>query len=273
MHTPPRFYCPIPLCAHTRVALPDAAAHHASRALRLREGDAIILFNGNGMQFPAQLRFEQGQAMADLDQPEQTGTELPGRIGLVQGLPSGDKMDWIIEKAAELGVSEVFPISAARSVVRLSGSRLDKRQLHWQRIAESASEQSGRNCIVQVHPLQTLSAYLKQASGITGYLCHPGGERSLLDALASWSPTSTMASLKAPTRAASSAASSAAAAEPMLPPAFRLLIGPEGGWSEQEIGQVQGAGIESVTFGARILRTETAGLAMTAAAIATLGWL
>ncbi|MGO1768096.1 MAG: RsmE family RNA methyltransferase, partial [Advenella sp.] len=148
MHTRPRFYCPIPLCAHTRVALPHAAAHHASRALRLREGDEIVLFNGNGMQFPAQLRFEQGQAMADLGQPEHTGTELPGRIGLVQGLPSGDKMDWIIEKAAELGVSDVFPISAARSIVRLSGSRLEKRQLHWQRIAESASEQSGRNCIV-----------------------------------------------------------------------------------------------------------------------------
>src|SRR5690606_25824769 len=152
MHTLPRFYCPIPLLAHTRVALPDAAAHHASRALRLREGDAIVLFNGDGTQFPAQLRFEQGRAMADLGQPQHTGTELPGRIGLVQGLPSGDKMDWIIEKAAELGVSDVFPISAERSIVQLSGSRLEKRQTHWQRIAESASEQSGRNRIMQVHP-------------------------------------------------------------------------------------------------------------------------
>ncbi|PJX25894.1 16S rRNA (uracil(1498)-N(3))-methyltransferase [Advenella sp. S44] len=263
MHTRPRFYCPIPLCAHTRVALPHAAAHHASRALRLREGDEIVLFNGNGMQFPAQLRFEQGQAMADLGQPEHTGTELPGRIGLVQGLPSGDKMDWIIEKAAELGVSDVFPISAARSIVRLSGSRLEKRQLHWQRIAESASEQSGRNCIVQVHPLQTLNAYLNQASGVSGYLCHPDGDRSLLQALAAFSS-------KAATVPSNTATVNA---EPTPSLAFRLMIGPEGGWSEQEIAQAQATGIEAVTFGARILRTETAGLAMTAAAIAALGWL
>ncbi|HBP29195.1 MAG: 16S rRNA (uracil(1498)-N(3))-methyltransferase [Advenella sp.] len=254
MHTPPRFYCPIPLLAHTRVALPDAAAHHASRALRLREGDAIVLFNGDGTQFPAQLRFEQGRAMADLGPQQHTRTELPGRIGLVQGLPSGDKMDWIIEKAAELGVSDVFPVSAERSIVQLSGNRLEKRQLHWQRIAESASEQSGRNCIVQVHPLQTLNAYLQQASGARGYLCHPEGERSLLQALATLSQTSSTAT-------------------PPAPLSFRLLIGPEGGWSPQELRKVQAAGIETVTFGARILRTETAGLAMTAAAIATLGWL
>ncbi len=267
MQTLPRFYCPIPLQAHTRVALPDAAAHHASRALRLREGDAIVLFNGDGTQFPAQLRFEQGRAMADLGQQQHTLTELPGRIGLVQALPSGDKMDWIIEKAAELGVSDVFPVSAERSIVQLSGNRLEKRQLHWQRIAESASEQSGRNCIVQVHPLQSLSAYLQQANGVLGYLCHPQGERSLLQALA----TLPQASRTTSSNALDSSVS--LAATPPAPLAFRLLIGPEGGWSQQELRKVQAAGIETVTFGARILRTETAGLAMTAAAIATLGWL
>ncbi len=269
MHTLPRFYCPIPLLAQTRVALPDAVAHHASRALRLREGDAIVLFNGDGTQFAAQLRFEQGRAMADLGPQQHTGTELPGRIGLVQGLPSGDKMDWIIEKAAELGVSDVFPISAQRSIVQLSGNRLEKRQLHWQRIAESASEQSGRNCIVQVHPLQTLSAYLQQANGVVGYLCHPEGERSLLQALATLPQASSPAASNAP----ESETSLNSGATPPAPHAFRLLIGPEGGWSPQELHKVQAAGIQAVTFGPRILRTETAGLAMTAAAIATLGWL
>ena len=263
MHTLPRFYCPIPLLAHTRVALPDAAAHHASRALRLREGDTIVLFNGDGTQYPAQLRFEQGRAMADLGPQQHTRTELPGRIGLVQGLPSGDKMDWIIEKAAELGVSDVFPITAERSIVQLSGNRLEKRQLHWQRIAESASEQSGRNCIVQVHPLQTLNAYLQQASGSLGYLCHPEGECSLLQALATLQATSAPAPADALTSDTFTP----------TPLSFRLLIGPEGGWSPQELRKVQAAGIEAVTFGARILRTETAGIAMTAAAIATLGWL
>src|SRR5690606_3904088 len=206
------------------------------------------------------LRFEQGRAMADLGQPQHTGTELPGRIGLVQGLPSGDKMDWIIEKAAELGVSDVFPISAERSIVQLSGGRLEKRQTHWQRIAESASEQSGRNRIMQVHPLQTLGAYLQQANDTLGYLCHPEGGRSLLQALA----TAASAGLEAKAELS---------APPPAPLALRLLSGPEAGWSPQELRKVQATGIETVTFGARILRTETAGLAMTAAAIATLGWL
>ena len=269
MHTPPRFFCPIPLQAHTRVALPDAAAHHASRALRLREGDTIVLFNGDGTQFPAQLRFDQGRAMADLGAQQHTNTELPGRIGLVQGLPSGDKMDWIIEKAAELGVADVFPIKAERSIVQLSGNRLEKRQLHWQRIAESASEQSGRNCIVQVHPLQTLSAYLQQASTTHGYLCHPEGDRSLLQALTTLSQAGSAGASDAQALHTSLASGTPAPS----PLSFRPLSGPEGGWAAQERRKVQAAGIETVTFGARILRTETAGLAMTAAAIATLGWL
>src|SRR5690606_352559 len=141
-------------------------------------------------------------------------------------------MDWIIEKAAELGVSDVFPVSAERSIVQLSGNRLEKRQLHWQRIAESASEQSGRNCIVQVHPLQTLSAYLQQANGALGYLCHPEGERSLLQALATLPQGSSTTSSNA------SEAGLSLATAPPAPLAFRLLIGPEGGWSPQELRKV-----------------------------------
>ena len=268
MSTPPRFYCPIPLSANTRVALPEAAAHHASRALRLREGDTIVLFNGDGTQYLAQLRFDQGKAMGDVTEQQHTRTELPGRIGLVQGLPSGDKMDWIIEKAAELGVTEIFPIRAERSIVQLAGNRLEKRQIHWQRIAESASEQSGRNCIVQVHPLQTLSAYLQQAAQVQTYLCHPEGGRSLVQVLTQLSQSSPMS--QSPPADATSEAVTPQAVKSGI--ALRLLIGPEGGWSQQELQQTTAAGIEKVTFGQRILRTETAGLAMTAAAIATLGW-
>lgn len=269
MSTLPRFYCPIPLTAHTRVALPEAAAHHASRALRLREGDDIVLFNGDGSQFPAQLRFDQGLAMADLGQQQHTHTELPGRIGLVQALPAGDKMDWVIEKAAELGVSDVFPVSAVRSIVQLSGNRLEKRQAHWQRIAESASEQSGRNCIVRIHPLQTLSAYLRQHADTPGFMCHPEGGHSLIQALAQLSQVPSELQMASASQAQ---LSGNAVNLPGKSIAFRLLIGPEGGWTQQELRETQAAGIEQVTFGERILRTETAGLAMTAAALAALGW-
>lgn len=273
MSTPPRFYCPIPLSAATRVALPEAAAHHASRALRLREGDSIVLFNGDGAQYLAQLRFDQGKAMADVTEQQHTHTELPGRIGLVQGLPSGDKMDWIIEKAAELGVTEIFPIRAERSIVQLTGNRLEKRQIHWQRIAESASEQSGRNCIVQIHPLQTLSAYLQQAAQVQGYMCHPEGGRSLVQVLTQLSRSSPMSHpLPADATSQDTTSKDTISKTAKSDISLRLLIGPEGGWSQQELQQTTAAGIEKVTFGERILRTETAGLAMTAAAIATLGW-
>ncbi len=252
MSTPPRFYCPIPLAERTRVALPDAAAHHASRALRLREGDAIVLFNGDGSQYEAALRFDQGKAMADVGDRQHTGTELPGAIVLLQGLPSGDKMDWIIEKAAELGVSAVYPVQAERSIVQLSGARLEKRQQHWQRIAESASEQSGRNKVLQVHPLQTLDACLRSlphgaAESTPGYLCHPEGGRPLLDAVAD------------PARDHKCG--------------YRLLVGPEGGWTDRELERARNGGFEQVRFGSRVLRTETAGLAMTAATCAVLGWI
>src|SRR5690606_18773113 len=137
---PPRFFCDTPLDAGRLVALPDALAHHALRVLRLADGDAIILFDGRGGQYPATPRGEGRRALAELGAHAPVETELRGRLVLIQGLASGDKMDWVVEKAVELGVAELRPVAAERSVLRLAGPRLDKRLDHWRSIARAASE-------------------------------------------------------------------------------------------------------------------------------------
>ncbi|MDN5844130.1 MAG: 16S rRNA (uracil(1498)-N(3))-methyltransferase, partial [Alcaligenaceae bacterium] len=147
---PPRFHCPAPLAANTRIDLPAALAHHALRVLRLRPGTAITLFNGTGGEYAAVLHADGAQAWAETEGFNPIERELPGRITLLQGLASGDKMDWIIEKAVEMGIARLAPITAQRSVLQLSGPRLDKRMQHWRRIAQSAGEQCGRNQIMHI---------------------------------------------------------------------------------------------------------------------------
>ncbi|CAB3878252.1 16S rRNA (uracil(1498)-N(3))-methyltransferase [Achromobacter denitrificans] len=240
----PRFYCDIPLSSGARVALPDALAHHALRVLRLREGEALVLFNGRGGEFPAVLEMEGKAGFAQLGEHAPREAELGGRITLVQGLPSGDKMDWVVEKAVELGVARVCPVAAQRSVLQLSGPRLEKRVAHWQRIAQSASEQCGRNRLMAVDAPLTLAEWLAQPSGDLRLMCHPEAADDLAARL----------------RAA-----------PGLP-ALTLLVGPEGGWSDKELAQAEAAGVQAVRFGPRVLRTETAGLALASAVSALLGW-
>ncbi|WP_315970384.1 RsmE family RNA methyltransferase [Pelistega indica] len=154
--TLPRFFCPIPIENNSIIALPATVAHHAGRALRLREGDRIVLFNGKGGEYEGILRFNKGEALAEIDCFRDTNRDLSTKITLVQALASGDKMDWIIEKAVEMGVSQFIPIQAERSVLQLSGARLEKRQLHWQSIIQSASEQCGRNTLMTLTPVVAL---------------------------------------------------------------------------------------------------------------------
>ena len=113
--------------------------------LRLESGQEIVLFDGTGGEYVCCVRFEGKQALAEINEHRVRESDLSGQITLVQGLAGGDKMDWIIEKAVELGVSAIAPVAARRSVVQLSGPRLEKRMLHWQRIIQAASEQCGRN--------------------------------------------------------------------------------------------------------------------------------
>ncbi|CDM25505.1 Ribosomal RNA small subunit methyltransferase E [Castellaniella defragrans 65Phen] len=238
---PPRFFCETPLDASRRVELPDALAHHALRVLRLADGAPIVLFDGRGGQYPATLRAEGRRALAELGAHEAVESELRGRLVLIQGLASGDKMDWIVEKAVELGVAELRPTAAERSVLRLAGPRLDKRLEHWRAIARAASEQCGRNRLMRIHPPAPLAACLEAVDG-PALFCHPEGRLDFRAALAD------------------------------VRDGLTLMVGPEGGWSPEELALAQRRGLRGVRFGPRVLRTETAGLALAAAATALLDW-
>src|SRR5690606_16429348 len=159
----PRFFCPVRLQAHHTTDLPPELAHYALRVLRLKGGAQIVLFDGHGGQYDAVLRTDGKKALAEVGAHHAIETELPGRITLVQGLPSGDKMDWIVEKAVELGAHRVIPVAAQRSVVQLNAERRAKRLKHWERIAQSASEQCGRNRVMHVAEPMTLEACLSSS--------------------------------------------------------------------------------------------------------------
>jgi len=248
----PRFFVDLPLAANTRVPLPADIAHHAFRVLRLRDGEDVILFNGQGGQVPARLEAEGKGGWAALGDHDPREAELPGRITLVQGIASGDKMDWVIEKAVEVGAHAIQPIAATRSVLRLSGDRLDKRLVHWRRIAVAACEQSGRNRVPQVFaPLTTEQYVLSGATGDSSaplrLICDPDA-KDRLTILATQRPGD-------------------------LANGVELLIGPEGGWSPEEMALAARHGVQPVRFGDRVLRTETAGIALVSALSATLGWI
>jgi len=243
----PRFHVDLPLQAGTRLALPDPVAHHALRVLRLRDGEEIVLFDGRGGQYPARLEVDGRQAMALLGAHDPHEAELPGRIVLAQAIPSGDKMDWVVEKAVEVGAAAVQPLAAARSVLRLSGERLEKRLRHWRRIAVAASEQCGRNRIPEVAEPLTPQQWLDRppAGGAVRLLCDPDADLRLTD----WAAT-----LASP------------------PTAIELLVGPEGGWSDEEYALARHHGVRMLRFGDRILRTETAGTALISALSAKFAW-
>lgn len=244
----PRFHVDLPLQAGTRLALPDPVAHHALRVLRLRDGEEIVLFDGRGGQYPARLGIQGKQATALLGAHDAREAELPGRVVLAQAIPSGDKMDWVVEKAVEVGAAAIQPLAAVRSVLRLSGERLEKRLRHWRRVAVAASEQCGRNRVPEVAEPLTLAQWLARppADGAVRLLCDPDADLSLTE----WA-----AGLETP------------------PSSIELLVGPEGGWSDEEYAQARNHGVRMVRFGDRILRTETAGTALISALSAKLGWI
>lgn len=239
----PRFHCAFPLAANQHVELPDDLAHHAARVLRLRDGSDIVLFDGQGGHYPATLHIDGRRVWARTAAHVPHDVELPVPTVLVQGIASGDKMDWVVEKAVEMGVSHFVPITAQRSVIQLSGERREKRLRHWQRIAVAASEQCGRNRVMEVAAPQSLAHWLTQAPpGLLRLACHPDAATDLRGALAGHDGP------------------------------LALLVGPEGGWSEDELALMQTHGLTPLRFGRRVLRTETAGIALMAAITAIKRW-
>ena len=232
----PRFYCPQPLLVGATVTLPDTVAHHL-HVLRLQPGDELRLFNGDGGEYLAQLTsVERRRASAGIRAQVARDVELPYEITLAQALPEAAKMDWIIEKAVELGVAAIQPLAAQRCVVRLAAERAEKKQAHWQGVIVAASEQSGRNRLARLAELDEFGRWIGQQDMHRRILLSPRGRQSLPD----W-------------------------ARHQPPQALSLLVGPEGGYTEQEEDAAIARGALALSVGPRILRTETAGLAAVAA--------
>jgi 16S rRNA (uracil1498-N3)-methyltransferase len=233
----PRFYCPPPMPFSGSFDLPPDAAHHASRVLRLRVGDTVEIFDGIGNECHGLIAELSGKRVTVADITA-TGIrrESPLHVVLAQALSSSEKMDWVIQKATELGVAEIQPIDTERSVAKLSAERTTKRLEHWQQVAISACEQCGRNVLPKIHAPLDIMVWLQQtktmpdAKYIAKYILLPEGAASLHDQ-----------------------------AKPQGKAV--LLIGAEGGFSQAESAAALHCGFTSIRLGSRVMRTETAAIA------------
>jgi 16S rRNA (uracil1498-N3)-methyltransferase len=238
----PRFFCPFPLHPGATVELAAEAAHHALKVLRVGAGDTAILFDGRGGQWLATLNPAGKVLRATLREFDDGDREPPLQVTLVQALPAADKMDLVVQKAVELGVSRIQPVMAKRSVVRLSGERAQRRAEHWRNIVIAACEQCGRNRVPAVEQILDLPQYLGLSAQENGlrFVCAPEAAASLRDLAPPTAPIS-------------------------------LLVGPEGGFEEGELLAARAAGFHAIGLGPRVLRTETAGLGAVAAMMALWG--
>jgi 16S rRNA (uracil1498-N3)-methyltransferase len=227
----------------TRVALPENAAAHLVRVLRLGSGDACVLFNGDGNDYEARLASAGKRAVeADIVAAYPIDNESPLRIVLLQGIARGEKMDWILQKATELGVAAFVPVSSERSEVKLDAGRAEKRAAHWYSVVIAACEQSGRARIPTIESPQSLDdALLALPRDNLRLMLDPGAR-------------TTVARLDPPTTRDAI-----------------IAIGPEGGWSPGDRTFLQAAGFNGLRLGPRVLRTETAGIAAIAALQACFG--
>jgi 16S rRNA (uracil1498-N3)-methyltransferase len=224
-----RIFVDGPLQVGAQLALPSAGAYHVARVLRMREGAPLRVFDGSGSDFQAEIVRVEGDAVTvRLVAQSQATAESPLRITLIQGISRGERMDWTLQKATELGVHAIAPVLTSRSVVRLDAKQAEKKQAHWRAIAVGACEQCGRSRIPNVGTAMTLREYFTNV--------RKDGMRLVL----------------------SPAAPGSLAGISSLPSKVDLLIGPEGGLEDDELVAAQKAGFMPVRLGPRVLRTETA---------------
>ena len=241
----PRFYCPAPLVTGELLDLPAGSARHV-QVLRLQPGGVITLFNGGpdvpnspGGEFDAVVtRMGRSSVQVQVGAHRPVEREAARVVHLVVGMPANDRMDWLVEKATELGVASLQPLMTERSVLRLSGERAEKKVAHWQSVAIAACEQCGGNRVPVIHPVMTLAAWAKASTTATV-------------------GTALLLSLQPHTRPLHDVA--AAPESSHRPTTF--LSGPEGGLSPTEEALALAHGFSPVTLGPRVLRSETAALA------------
>jgi 16S rRNA (uracil1498-N3)-methyltransferase len=232
----PRFYADARLKAGGSCELSEESGHHALHVLRVQPGDEVILFDGHGGEYAARIASVRKLRLSlDVLEHRAIERESPLRVTLVQGVSSGERMEFTIRKAVELGVSEIIPVLAAASVARPKGERAAARQVHWQRIAISACEQSGRNRVPPVRALQDLSLLKTLGAGSHRILLTPRAE-ARFSGIAGPGATH-----------------------------YTVAAGPEAGFDDKEEGAFAGAGFVPASLGPRVLRTETAALAALAA--------
>lgn len=237
-----RCHVSLPLAIGQRLALPEATSNHLVRVLRLAVGDGCTLFNGDGHDYQARLlSLQKRGAEVEITGSREAGNESPLRITLAQGIARGEKMDLILQKATELGVTAVAPIVTERTEVKLDGERSDRKRQHWLGVLAAACEQSGRACLPALADPINLARYAAAETATLKLALDPQGEL-------------TPGSLR-----------------PLAGLDLALVVGPEGGLSERDLASLRAGGFRGLRLGPRILRTETAGLAAIAALQALYG--
>jgi len=243
----PRFFCPTRLAQGESFELPSDVTRHV-QVRRLQPGDEIELFDGHGNIALARIEsIGKKTCQVCIHAQDYVSKELAGKITLIQAMTSQEKLDWITEKATELGVARLIVVQSKRSIIKLDDERARKRAEHCQRIIESASEQCGRNHLMELHLPETLDNAIKACQNIPKLACLPLPDTVTLN------DPGLLKEIRAELACA-------------------IFIGPEGGWDSLETQAMVKHGAKTVSLGQRILRTETAGLAAVSALCALLSW-
>jgi len=225
-----RVYVALPLSVGTTVELESTTGHYLTRVLRLPLNARVNVFNGLGGEYQAIISAASKRSVSlQIEAYKDRNTDSPLSTYLGIGVSRGERMDWVIQKATELGVTEIIPLMCERTAVKLSGDRLQRRMSHWQKIAISACEQSERNRLPVIQLPVTVDQWTSSCAAHTKWLLHPGEKMS--------------------------------ARVPDTPEAIALMVGPEGGFSDPEVKTAKKSGFSAVSLGPRILRTETAPIA------------